>query len=120
MKILQINSCHYRRGGADVVYLNTGELLKQRGHEVFYFSMKDEKNLPDVHADYFPASIDPRNQSAVNKIKMAPSFIYNREAYSKLSLLLDEIKPDIAHIHLFLGKLSSSILKRLKKRIFLL
>jgi glycosyltransferase involved in cell wall biosynthesis len=116
MKILQINSCHYRRGGADVVYLNTGELLKQRGHEVFYFSMKDDKNIPDEHAEYFPASSDPRSQSVLNKIKIAPSFIYNREAYSKLSLLLDDIKPDIAHIHLFLGKLSSSILKALKEK----
>jgi glycosyltransferase involved in cell wall biosynthesis len=116
MKILQINSCHYRRGGADVVYLNTGELLKQRGHEVFYFSMKDDKNIPDEHAAYFPSISDPRNQSLVNKIKIAPSFIYNREAYTKLSQLLDEIKPDIAHIHLFLGKLSSSILKALKEK----
>jgi glycosyltransferase involved in cell wall biosynthesis len=116
MKILQINSCHYRRGGADVVYLNTGELLKQRGHEVFYFSMKDDKNIPDEHAEYFPASTDPRSQSVLNKVKIAPSFIYNREAYTKLSQLLDEIKPDIAHIHLFLGKLSSSILKALKEK----
>ena len=116
MKILQINSCHYRRGGADVVYLNTAELLKQKGHEVFFFSMADEKNLPDAYADYFPKNTDPRNLSIFKKIKLAPSFIYNREAYDKLSLLLDEIKPDIAHIHLFLGKLSSSILKVLRKK----
>jgi glycosyltransferase involved in cell wall biosynthesis len=116
MKILQINSCHYRRGGADVVYLNTGELLRQKGHDVFFFSMADEKNLPDAYADYFPKSTDPRNLSIIKKIKLAPSFIYNREAYDKLSLLLDKIKPDIAHIHLFLGKLSSSILKVLRKK----
>ena len=116
MKILQINSCHYRRGGADVVYLNTGDLLKQKGHEVFYFSMKDEKNLPDPYADFFANSADARNLSLLKKVQLAPSFIYNREALKKLSLLLDEIKPDIAHIHLFLGKLSSSILKALKER----
>lgn len=38
MKILQINNCHYDRGGADVVYLNTYELLKEKGHDVFCFS----------------------------------------------------------------------------------
>ena len=116
MKILQINSCHYRRGGADVVYLNTGELLKQKGQEVFFFSMADEKNLPDPYAGYFPKSTDPRNLSTLKKIQLAPSFIYNREAADKLSSLLDEVKPDIAHIHLFLGKLSSSILKVLRKK----
>ena len=116
MKILQINSCHYRRGGADVVYLNTGDLLKQKGHEVYYFSMKDEKNLPDPNADYFANSADARNLSLLKKIELAPAFIYNREALRKLSQLLDKIKPDVAHIHLFLGKLSSSILKALKDK----
>ncbi len=116
MKILQINSCHYRRGGADVVYLNTGELLKQKGHEVFYFSMKYEQNLPDENAEFFPASTDQRSLTLAKKIKAVPKFIYNKDAYSQLSLLLDKIKPDVAHIHLFLGKLSSSILKALKER----
>lgn len=116
MKILQINSCHYRRGGADVVYLNTGELLRQKGHQVFYFSMKYDQNLPDENADFFAETTDQRNSSLTNKIKAVPRFIYNKDAYSKLSALLDKIKPDIAHIHLFLGKLSSSILKALKEK----
>jgi glycosyltransferase involved in cell wall biosynthesis len=116
MKILLINSCHYRRGGADVVYLNTGELLKQKGHQVFYFSMKYDQNLPDENAVFFAETTDQRNSSIANKIKAVPRFIYNKDAYSKLSALLDKIKPDIAHIHLFLGKLSSSILKALKEK----
>ena len=116
MKILQINSCHYRRGGADVVYLNTGDLLAQKGHEVSYFSMKDDKNLPDPNADYFANSADARSLSLFKKIQLAPSFIYNREALGKLSQLLDKVKPDVAHVHLFLGKLSSSILKALKDK----
>ena len=116
MKILQINSCHYRRGGADVVYLNTGELLKQKGHEVSYFSMKYDQNLPDENAEFFTERTDQRSSSFAEKIKAVPKFIYNKEAYSRLSLLLDKIKPDIAHIHLFLGKLSSSILKALQEK----
>ena len=43
MKVLQINSGHYRRGGADVVYLNTTDLLREKGHEVMCFSLQDEK-----------------------------------------------------------------------------
>jgi glycosyltransferase involved in cell wall biosynthesis len=116
MKILQINSCHYRRGGADVVYLNTGELLKAKGHEVSYFSMKYEQNLPDENAALFAETTDQRNASFASRIKSVPKFIYNRDARDKLSALLDKKRPDVAHIHLFLGKLSSSILQSLKEK----
>lgn len=115
MKILQVNSGHYRRGGADVVYLNTTDLLRENGHEVYCFSMKDEKNLPAEEGKFFAESLDPRKASTLQKIKAVPRFINNRDAAKKLEQLLKEFKPDIAHIHLYLGKLSSSILPVLKK-----
>ena len=37
MKILQIINCHYCRGGADVIYLNTAELLKSKDHSIVFF-----------------------------------------------------------------------------------
>lgn len=115
MKVLQINSGHYRRGGADVVYLNTTDLLRENGHEVYCFSMKDEKNLPAKEEKWFAESMDLRQASTMQKIKAVPSFVHNREAAHKLEQLLQEFKPDIAHIHLYLGKLSSSILPVLKR-----
>ncbi len=115
MKVLQINSGHYRRGGADVVYLNTTDLLREKGHEVSCFSMKDEKNLPAKEENMFAENMDLRNAGAWQKIKAAPSFIHNRDAAAKLNALLTAVKPDIAHIHLYLGKLSSSILPVLRR-----
>ncbi len=115
MKVLQINSGHYRRGGADVVYLNTTELLREKGHEVSCFSMKDEKNLPAENEALFAENMDLRNAGTWQKIKAAPAFIHNRDAASKLDALLKANKPDIAHIHLYLGKLSSSILPILRR-----
>jgi len=53
MKILLINSKHYRRGGADVVYLNTGYLLEKKGNDVIYFSQKSKRNIQNVNQDYF-------------------------------------------------------------------
>ena len=58
MKILQINNCHYNRGGADVVYLNTGELLKSNGNEVYYFSIKNKLNNNTQFQKYFLNGID--------------------------------------------------------------
>ena len=63
MRILQINNCHFNRGGADVVYLNTGELLKSNGNDVFYFSIKNELNYQTKFQKYFVESVDFLNIS---------------------------------------------------------
>jgi len=96
-------------GGAHAVYLSTAELLKKHGHEVFFFALKDEKMLSDEYANYFPKAIDYRRLSTLSKIKSVRSFIYNKEAYTKLNEYIKFIKPDIAHIHLFMGGLTVSI-----------
>jgi glycosyltransferase involved in cell wall biosynthesis len=116
MKILLINSYHYNKGGADAVYFNTAQLLKLHGHEVFYFSAKSPENIESQTDKYFTAGNDYRKLSIWKKITSISSFINNRDAYHKLVQLLDEIKPDISHIHLFLGGLSSSILLALKEK----
>jgi glycosyltransferase involved in cell wall biosynthesis len=111
-----INNYHFRKGGADAVYFNTAELLEQNGHEVYYFSAKSSETIPSETEKYFATGYNFRKLSIGKKILAIPSFIYNKEAYNKLLLLLDEINPDIAHIHLFMGGLTSSILKAFKKK----
>jgi glycosyltransferase involved in cell wall biosynthesis len=113
MKILQINNCHYRRGGADVVYLNTGELLEKKGHQVIYFSQKSKNNYKTDSSKYFIEGIDFFEKSMVNRALSTPRFFYSTEAKNKLDNLLVNEKPDIAHIHLYKGTLTPSILKSL-------
>lgn len=115
MRILLINNQHYPKGGAHVVYFNTAELLKKNGHEVFFFSTKDDKNLPYEYSECFPKSKDYRNLSIISKLKSIRSFIYNREAYKKINEYIELIKPDIAHVHLFMGGLTVSVLRALKE-----
>lgn len=116
MKILLINNYHSLMGGAHRIYLETGKLLKSYGHEVFYFSQKSENNLPYELSDYWSEGIDYKKESFLNNILKAKNFIYNEEAYQKLSKFIDLVKPDIAHIHLFMGGLSTSILLALKEK----
>lgn len=116
MRILQINNCHYRRGGADVVYLNTGELLQKNGNEVFYFSQKNANNNFANTADFFVDEVSFFDKSLLQKMRFVPKFFNSSEAKIKLNQLLDAIKPDIAHIHLYKGVLTSSILSKLKQR----
>lgn len=115
MKILLIDNFFYRRGGAEVVFLNTGELLTAKGHNVSYFSRKWDKNLATPYEKYFCEGLDLHSKGYRNKLKELVNFFYNREASKKLEKLIIDEKPDIAHIHLFFGGISPSIFKILKK-----
>lgn len=116
MKVLQINNVHYRRGGADAVYLNTAELLRQHGDEVVFFNMLKDKNLPCKDEKYWVSSDESRGGGLLSKIKSLRDFFYNPEAARKIEELILAEKPDIAHVHLFWGMgISPSITKVLRK-----
>ncbi|GAB1416548.1 glycosyltransferase family 4 protein [Paludibacter sp.] len=115
MKILQINNRHLRKGGADIVYLNTGQLLEELNYEVCYFSIKTTQNEPSKFNKYFIEQRVNVNASFWDKIKNTFYYFYNKDAARNLDLLIREEKPDIAHIHLYVGGLTSSIFKALKK-----
>ena len=116
MKILLINRNHFIGGGADRVYLNTGKLLEENGHNVAYFSSINEKNLDSSGYDeYFVDDIKSRQGGLMTKIQTVKRYLYNDEACDKLEKLIKNFKPEVAHIHLFYGVLSASILKILKE-----
>ncbi len=116
MKVLQINNVHYRRGGADVVYLNTAELLQQHGDEVIFFNMLKKDNLPCKDEKYWVSSLESRPKGLKSTFIELRNFFYNPEAEKKIEELIIAEHPDIAHIHLFWGcGISPSICKVLKK-----
>jgi glycosyltransferase involved in cell wall biosynthesis len=116
MKILLINNCHYRRGGADVVYLNTGELLTKLGHEVYYFSKINKNNHSASTSGYFINEINYFGKSLLQKVFSVFRFFYSIEAKNKISQLLNDLQPEVAHVHLYKGDLTPSILHELKKQ----
>lgn len=111
MKILLINNLHQRRGGADIVYLNTGEMLEAAGYDACYFSMHSEKEIPCRQQKFFAP--DP---SYVGRVKGAINYIYNKEASKCLEKLLVDEKPDVACVHLVWGGLSPSIIEVLHQQ----
>lgn len=114
MRILLINKNHFIEGGADRVYLNTGKLLEENGHDVAYFSTSNEQNFNSDYADYFVQENKPRNGSFLTKVKGVTKYLYNQEAQDNLQRLIQDFQPEVAHIHLFYGVLSASVLKTLK------
>ena len=121
MKILLIHmyfSDKYYTGINPIVY-GTYRTLNEQGDEVYVYA-HDVKPYIDEnykYSKYFPKSVfiwdvehTPKNVSAYRR-----SFIYNKEAVNNLEKLLDEIKPDLVHIHVTCC-MSFGILKPIKKR----
>ena len=104
MKVLIMNNKLERRGGADVVALNTGALLQKSGVDVVFFSRFTEGGLTSGNNAYV-------TDHSTNLF----SYIYSKKSAAALESLLKREKPDLAHVHLFHGDLSYSILPVLKK-----
>jgi glycosyltransferase involved in cell wall biosynthesis len=114
MRVLQINNCHYKRGGADVVYLNTIQLLKKNGHEVVEFSQLNKSNEYSDFEKYFIKDSDIFNHGFFKKILLTPQTLFKNESFVKLNQLIKDTQPDLAHIHLYKGGLTISIFDALR------
>ena len=116
IKILVLNNYHYRRGGADSIYFNTIELLSKKGHQVQAFSMIHPENLPDANDIYFAEYHSLLTKSYLSKLFNLSSYFYSFGAKRGLKRLLNSFSPDIVHVHLLYGGLTSSVLSIFKKR----
>lgn len=112
MKILLVNKFHYLKGGSEKYYFELAELLKEHGHEVAFFSMKDERNIKTENKEYF---VEPIDLNTGSKLK-AFDVIYSKENRIKMEEALDDFKPDIVHLNNFQRQLSASIIKPIKER----
>lgn len=110
-KILSINSYHYRRGGSDVVYLDHAALMESLGWDNAFFSMQHQKNLPTPWSRYFIDELEFGGAYSLGqKISMAAKAVYSFEAQRKLRSLLQDFRPDVAHLHCIYHHQSPSIL----------
>jgi glycosyltransferase involved in cell wall biosynthesis len=114
--ILLINKFHYMRGGSETYYFGLAEALKAKGHVIVFFSMKDERNLTCEQSEYFIENKNYTGSSGMRKqIQYGMDSIYSKEAKRKLRRLLDDIKPDVAHVNLIHRHLTFSIVDELRK-----
>jgi glycosyltransferase involved in cell wall biosynthesis len=114
MKILMVNKFHYHKGGSETYYFTVAETLKKMGHEVIFFAMKNDKNLPCDQSKYFVSNVGV-NGGITSKIKMVKNIAYSKEAYNNMEELLINEKPDIAILNLVHKQITCSIIDSLKK-----
>lgn len=111
MRVLLVNKFHYRKGGSETYCFALAEGLRRAGHEVAFFSMQDERNLPCDQAKYFVSSKDYNGPSSLGqKLGYAASLIYSREARERFDDLCRDFKPDVIHLNLVHRQITFSIL----------
>ena len=115
MKILMVNKFLYPRGGSESYMLKLGEELLALGHEVQYFGMYDEKNTVGNSLGLYTGNMD-FHSTGVQRFLYPFRIIYSREAYKKISDVLDDFKPDIVHMNNINFQLTPSIIYAVKKR----
>ncbi|MBU0660956.1 glycosyltransferase [Patescibacteria group bacterium] len=114
MKILLVNKYWYIRGGAERVLFDTKELLENAGHEVFIFGMHHPKNTIDEKQ--FSAYIDYASLGFFGKISAGWKSIYNKEAKKKFAAYIEQVQPDVVHVHNIYHQLSFSLLDVVKEK----
>lgn len=115
MKVLLINKYNFIKGGSEVYTFGLKEMLIEDGHEVIDFAMSDQKNEYSKYSNYFIDEIDYFDKKLSNKVKNSIKLIYSREASEKLEKLINDTKPDIAHVNIIYHQLTPSVLHTLKK-----
>lgn len=113
--LLSINNYYYRRGGAEVVFLEQNRLFEEIGWQVVPFSMRHTKNLPTPWCSYFVDEIEfGQDYSLSQKIVNSSKIIYSFEAKHKITELARRVKPSVAHAHNVYHHISPAIFGSLK------
>lgn len=122
MKILSVEKYYLITGGASRVFFETNALLERKGHQVIPFTGKYPQNFESNFAKYFVprhtefSDDDTIKMPLLQKIKMYFDAMYAMDVKRSIKRLVNEIKPDIAHLHTILYQISPSIISSLKKQ----
>jgi glycosyltransferase involved in cell wall biosynthesis len=114
MKILQINNFEDINGGSDRVYQSTSKMLIDRGHEVATLSCGD-KSFDSRKTSFLLPRNSYLSASPLRSLMNIRNFFYRPESSTAIYELVSSFRPDIAHLHIFYGQLSSAVIASLRR-----
>jgi glycosyltransferase involved in cell wall biosynthesis len=111
LTVLNVGQNYHIKGGSDRYQFVLSDLLEAHGHRVVPFASVNAKNLETVWSSYFPsgANFDNPNLADISR------YIYSKNAAQCMERLLGEAPISLAHLHVYYGKLTASILKPLQQ-----
>ncbi|MFZ5773247.1 MAG: glycosyltransferase family 4 protein [Thermodesulfobacteriota bacterium] len=116
MKILLANKFFYLNGGSERVFFQERDFLIGKGIGVVDFSMEDARNFKSPFSSLFVPKISYHDVSGVwKKLQQGFSLVHSPIAVKKIKQLVDQEKPEIAHLHNIYHQLTPSIIPVLKK-----
>ena len=115
MRILYCNKYNYPFSGTEVYLFELMELMRAQGHEVALFSMADPRGEATPYDRHFVPHIDFKEKSRWwQKARRAGHAIYSMDARRRIRAMIEEFRPDVAHVRNIYHHLSPSILWELK------
>ena len=112
LSILHVSHNNFVEGGSDRYFLELSDLLRQNGNQVIPFCAADERNLESPWSKYFPKTVLNRKYPEPGELVRC---IYSVSARKQIRRLLTDEDFDIAHLHIYYGKQTASILKPLRE-----
>jgi glycosyltransferase involved in cell wall biosynthesis len=115
LRVLHVNKYLYRRGGAEAYMLELADLQTRAGHQVAFFGMDHQDNLPQRYAAHFPPylSLDPPPSSVGGRLATAAHIVYSPASRRGIEQVVRSFRPDVAHVHNIYHQLSPSVLRPL-------
>lgn len=111
MRILAVSPNNFIAGGSDRYFIEQCRLLERHGHEVVKFCVANPGNEASSHAGYFPRGVDTSGSRPTDALR----FIYSREAATQITALIGRERFDLAHLHIYYGNFTASILGPLRR-----
>lgn len=120
MKVLFIHIYYTNAitSGASAIVFSLWNFLKNNGHEPYIFATDEKPYIDDdyPYTKYFPKGISNFDKNTIRGyFKRLFIKVYNKEAKKNIEKMLDEIKPDVVHIH-SVWEHSYSIIKPVTER----
>ena len=109
--ILNVSQNYHVRGGSDRYFFTLAKLLQKHGHRVVPFTAANPNNEASEWERYFPRGADFEHPGAGDLLR----FLYSHDAVKSVQRLLKDTDINLAHFHIYYGKLTASILEVLKK-----
>jgi glycosyltransferase involved in cell wall biosynthesis len=117
MRILYCNKYNYPFSGTEVYLFELMELMRSQGHEVALFSMADARGEATLYDHNFVPHIEFNPHAGLTeKLRLAAHAVYSQEARRRMRAMIEEFRPDVAHVRNIYHHLSPSILWELKSQ----
>lgn len=117
MRILLVNHFFFGRGDAERYLFALRDLLPKTGHQVAEFAFTHPRNRPSAFSNYFAPAWDQEGDDSSGRgpLRLNGKISFLRETIRRLTCLVREFQPEVAHLHHLAPELAPALLLALRR-----